>query len=252
MSDTQHTQRAVVTGASSGIGAATVRALRDSGWEVIAVARRVDRLRALAEETGAKVFAVDVTDQESVDRLAQEVLAEGGVDALVNVAGGAFGVDTIAEGKFEDWEHMYAVNVLGTVRMTQAFLPALREHRRGSVLNLTSTAGHAAYEKGGGYIAAKHAQHALTNTLRLEEVDNNVRVIEIAPGMVHTEEFSLNRLGGDQAAADKIYAGVENPLTADDVANVIAFTLNVPHHVNIDQLMIRPLAQAANYKVIRR
>ncbi|MCC3271249.1 SDR family oxidoreductase [Arthrobacter zhangbolii] len=243
-------KRAVVTGASSGIGAAAVRALRASGWDVVAVARRVDRLQALADETGAVPVAADVTDDASVAQLAETVLAGGGVDALINNAGGAFGLDSVAGGSISDWQRMYDVNVLGALRMTQAFLPALRASGRGSVLLLTSTAASTAYEGGAGYCAAKSGEEMLARTLRLEEAEHNVRVIEIAPGMVKTEEFSLNRLG-DPNAADKVYAGVEKPLTAEDVAEVMAFSLNLPHHVNLDQVVLRPLAQAAQHKVIR-
>ncbi|MCG2624407.1 SDR family oxidoreductase [Arthrobacter sp. I2-34] len=246
------TKRAVVTGASSGIGAATVRALRKSGWEVAAVARREQLLQQLADETGAVPFTVDVTDSDAVSGLVDEVLAGGGVDAVVNIAGGAFGVDSIQDGKLADWEKMYDVNVLGTLRMIQGFLPALRENGEGSVVLLTSTAGLVPYEGGGGYVAAKFAEHSMAGTLRLEEAEHNVRVIEIAPGLVHTEEFSLNRLGGDKEAADEVYAGVEKPLLAEDVADVVAYSLNLPHHVNLDQIVIRPVAQAAAHKVIRR
>lgn len=244
-------KRAVVTGASSGIGAAAVRALRNSGWDVVAVARRGDRLQALAEETGAQAITADVTDGGSVARMAEEVLATGGVDAVINNAGGAWGVDSVATGKLGDWEAMYNVNVLGALRVTQAFLPALRSSGQGSVLMLTSTAALASYEGGGGYCAAKSAEQALAETLRLEEAENNVRVIEILPGMVKTDEFSLNRLG-DKDAAEKVYAGVEKPLTAEDVADVMAYSLNLPHHINLDKVVLRPLAQAANHKVIRR
>ncbi|WAP53011.1 SDR family oxidoreductase [Arthrobacter sp. ATA002] len=244
-------KRAVVTGASSGIGAAAVRALRNSGWDVVAVARRGDRLEALAAETGAQAVTADVTDSESVARMAEQVLATGGVDAVINNAGGAWGVDSVATGKLVDWEAMYNVNVLGALRVTQAFLPALRASGQGSVLMLTSTAALASYEGGGGYCAAKSAEQALAETLRLEEAENNVRVIEILPGMVKTEEFSLNRLG-DKEAAEKVYAGVEKPLTAEDVADVMAYSLNLPHHINLDKVVLRPLAQAANHKVIRR
>lgn len=244
-------KRVVVTGASSGIGAAAVRALKDTGWDVIAVARREDRLQELAAETGAQVLTCDVTDQASVEAMARQVLDGGGVDAIVNNAGGAFGMDSVAEGKPDDWIRMYNVNVLGALYVTQAFLPALRENGHGSILMLTSTAALAAYEGGAGYCAAKAGEEALTQALRLEEAEHNIRVIEILPGMVKTEEFSLNRLG-DAAAADKIYAGVEKPLTAADVADVMAYALNVPHHVNLDQVVIRPVAQAAQHKVIRR
>ncbi|MCC3270034.1 SDR family oxidoreductase [Arthrobacter gengyunqii] len=244
-------KRAVVTGASSGIGAAAVRALRNSGWDVVAVARRGDKLQALAAETGAQVITADVTDSESVARMADEVLATGGVDAVINNAGGAWGVDSVGTGKLADWEAMYNVNVLGALRVTQAFLPALRASGQGSVLMLTSTAALASYEGGGGYCAAKSAEQALAETLRLEEAENNVRVIGILPGMVKTEEFSLNRLG-DKDAAEKVYAGVEKPLTAEDVADVMAYSLNLPHHINLDKVVLRPVAQAANHKVIRR
>ncbi|WP_298251296.1 SDR family oxidoreductase [uncultured Arthrobacter sp.] len=243
--------RAVVTGASSGIGAATVRALRRDGWAVVAAARRTDRLTALAEETGAVPVALDVTDQASVDAFAAEVAAGGAVHALVNNAGGAFGADRVADSVTADWERMYEVNVLGSMRMTRALLPALRDSGQGSVLFLTSTAALAAYEGGAGYCGVKAAQVSLARSLRLEEAENNIRVIEVSPGMVRTEEFSLNRLGGDRGAADNVYEGVEYPLTADDVARAVAFTLNAPHHMNIDQLVLRPLAQAANHKVLR-
>lgn len=243
-------KRVVVTGASSGIGAAAVRALRNTGWDVVAVARREDRLRELAEETGAQTVTCDITDKASVDAMARTVLAGGGVDALVNNAGGAFGMDSVADGNPEDWTRMYNVNVLGTLYVTQAFLPSLRENGRGSILMLTSTAALAAYEGGAGYCAAKAGEEAMAQALRLEEAEHNVRVIEILPGMVKTEEFAVNRLG-DAAAAAKIYAGVK-PLTAEDVADVMAYALNAPHHVNLDQVVIRPVAQAAQHKVIRR
>lgn len=244
-------KRVVVTGASSGIGAAAVRALRNTGWDVVAVARREDRLRELAEETGAQTVTCDITDKASVDAMARTVLAGGGVDALVNNAGGAFGMDSVADGNPEDWTRMYNVNVLGTLYVTQAFLPQLRENGRGSILMLTSTAALAAYEGGAGYCAAKAGEEAMAQALRLEEAEHNVRVIEILPGMVKTEEFAVNRLG-DAAAAAKIYAGVSKPLTAEDVADVMAYALNAPHHVNLDQVVIRPVAQAAQHKVIRR
>ncbi|MFJ6538411.1 SDR family oxidoreductase [Paenarthrobacter sp. NPDC091711] len=245
-------KRAVVTGASSGIGAASVRALRRSGWDVVAVARREDRLTALAAETGATAVVADITDSVAVERVVAEVLSGGGIDALVNIAGGALGVDSLAVGKLSDWEVMYDINVLGTLRMVQGFLPALRENGEGSVVLLTSTAGLVTYEGGGGYAAAKFAEHALANTLRLEEAEHNVRVIEIAPGLVHTEEFSLNRLKGNKEAADKVYAGVEKPLLAGDVADVVAYSLNLPHHINLDQVVMRPVAQAAAHKLIRK
>ena len=246
-----HKKAAVVTGASSGIGVATVRALAGDGWTVFAVARRADRLAALAQETGAVAVPADISEDDDVSRLVAQVAEAGGIDTLINIAGGARGADTIGSADTEDWEWMYRVNVLGTMKLTRAFLPMLRANGEGTVLNLTSTAGLAAYEGGGGYNAAKFAQHALTVALRLEEAEHNVRVIEVAPGLVQTEEFALNRLG-DREAADKVYQGVEKPLTAGDVAGVVRYAVSVPHHVNLDQIVVRPVAQAANYKLIRK
>ncbi|NVM94505.1 SDR family oxidoreductase [Arthrobacter wenxiniae] len=243
---------AVVTGASTGIGEATVRALRKAGWQVVAVARRAARLEKLAAETGALAFAADVSKDGDVASLLAFVSENGGLDTLINVAGGARGADRIGASNNDDWEWMFQANVMGTMKMTRAFLPTLREHRAGTVLNLTSTAGLSAYEGGAGYNAAKFAQHALTNALRLEEVENNLRVIEVAPGLVQTEEFALNRLGGDKEAADKVYQGVAEPLTAADVADVVAYAVGLPHHINLDQVVVRPVAQAANHKLVRR
>ncbi|WP_309126000.1 SDR family oxidoreductase [Kocuria sp.] len=257
MSDEQNTgthtgKVAVVTGASTGIGEATARELRRSGWTVYAVARRAERLEALAEQTGAIPAPCDVTSDAEVEALRDQVLEEQGrVDALLNISGGARGTDRVAEARTEDWAWMYEVNVLGTLRMTRAFLPALRENGEGTVLNLTSLAAHRAYEGGAGYNAAKFAQRAMTEALRLEEAEHNVRVVEIAPGLVHTPEFSLNRLGGDRAAAEQVYAGVEKPLTAEDVAGVCAFAVNLPHHVDLDTVTIKPVAQAAPHKIVR-
>lgn len=244
---------AVVTGASTGIGAATARRLREDGWVVYAVARRADRLEALAQDCGAIAAATDLRDQAQVDALRDRVLADHGtVDALLNISGGARGVDPVGEAKDEDWQFMYDVNVMGSMRLIRAFLPALRENGEGTVLNMTSIAGWRAYEGGAGYNAAKFAERAMTEALRLEEVENNLRVVEIAPGLVHTEEFSLRRLDGDQEAADKVYAGVEKPLTAEDVAEVCAFAVNLPHHVNLDSVTVKPVAQAAPHKMVRR
>ncbi|WP_455834642.1 SDR family oxidoreductase [Pseudarthrobacter siccitolerans] len=242
---------ALVTGASSGIGEATVRALAGEGWTVFAVARRAERLAALEAETGAVGIPADVSADDDVSRLLARVTEGGGIDTLINIAGGARGADTVGGASTEDWEWMYRVNVLGTMKLIRAFLPMLRAHGEGTVLNLTSTAGLAAYEGGGGYNAAKFAQHAMTGALRLEEAENNVRVIEVAPGLVYTEEFALNRLG-DRQAAQKVYQGVDKPLTADDVADVVRYAVSAPHHVNLDQIVIRPVAQAANHKLIRK
>jgi NADP-dependent 3-hydroxy acid dehydrogenase YdfG len=243
--------RAVVTGASSGIGEACVRHLRARGWDVVAFARRADRLADVAERTGAHPVVGDVTSDDDVARLVAEASARGPVHALLDVAGFALGVDHVDAADVDVWRAMYETNVLGTVRVTRALLPLLRASRRGDVVLLTSTAGHDGYPGGSGYVASKHAMVGLARTLRLELAGEPVRVIEIAPGMVQTDEFSLTRFGGDRASADAVYAGVENPLTADDVADVVTFAVTRPHHVNIDSLVLRPLAQASTTSVWR-
>ena len=245
--------RAVVTGASSGIGAATARRLAAEGFEVVAVARRADRLAGLVADItdaggSATAVACDITDDAAVAELAR---AAGPVlDLLVNNAGGARGTDPVADGRVEDWRWMYEVNVLGTLRVTQALLPALVASGAGTIVTVGSTAGFTVYEGGSGYSAAKHAQNALVGTLRLELAGRPVRVIEIDPGMVRTEEFSLNRFG-DPARADAVYAGVAEPLVADDIADCVAWCATRPQHVNVDRLVVRPLAQAAQHKVHR-
>jgi len=244
---------AVVTGASSGIGAATARRLAAEGFHVVAAARRLDRLDALVKEIGPDATAVvcDVTSDESVAALAADVAAlDGALTLLVNNAGGARGLDPVDSGRVADWQWMYDVNVLGTLRMTQALLPALEASGAGTIVTVGSTAAFTVYEGGGGYTAAKHAQNALVGTLRLEIVGKPVRVVEIDPGMVRTDEFSLNRLG-DPDKADAIYAGVKEPLVAEDIADCIAFAATRPQHVNIDRLVVRPIAQAAQHKVAR-
>lgn len=243
--------RAVVTGASSGIGAATVRWLRAASWDVVAVARRTDRLAELAAQTGAVAVVADVTSDDDVARLVAHVAARGPVHALVNVAGGARGAQSVANASIEDWREMFEVNVLGTLRVTTALLPALTASGRGDVVVLTSTAALDTYPGGGGYVAAKHAERAIATTLRLELIGQPVRVIEIAPGMVQTPEFSLNRYGGDVEKAAAVYAGVDAPLTAADVADTIGWTLTRPHHVNVDLLVLRPRAQVSNTQVAR-
>ena len=243
------TKRAVVTGASTGIGWATVCQLREHGWDVVAVARRQERLENLSELTGCAWYAADLTDTEQIQDLADYVGTRGAVDAVVNVAGGALGVDSIADASPERWLTMFQRNVMATLQVTQAFLPALRT-RGGDVVFLTSTAAHDTYPGGGGYVAAKHAERIIANTMRLELVGEPVRVIEIAPGMVKTEEFSLHRLGS-QEEADKVYAGVAQPLVAEDIADAIVWTLTRPRHVNIDSMIIRPRAQASNTLVAR-
>jgi NADP-dependent 3-hydroxy acid dehydrogenase YdfG len=245
---------AVVTGASSGIGAATARRLATEGFHVVALARRADRLNALVKEigTGATAVECDITEDDSVARLAETVAALGGpVTLLVNNAGGARGLDPVATGSVDDWQWMYDVNVLGTLRVTKALLPALEASGAGTIVTIGSTAAFTVYEGGGGYTAAKHAQNALVGTLRLELSGKPVRVVEIDPGMVRTDEFSLNRFDGDQSRADAIYEGVKEPLVADDIADCVAFVATRPQHVNIDRLVVRPIAQAAQHKVHR-
>ena len=250
MPSTDRPRRALVTGASSGIGAATVRRLRADGWDVVATARRADRLEALAAETGAVPFAADVTKDEDVAALAEHVLATGGLDALVNNAGGALGLDPVADADLEQWRTMYELNVLGTLRVTKALLPTLRE-RGGDVLVLTSTAALDPYVGGAGYTGVKAAEQMLATTLRWELAGEPVRVIQVAPGAVATEEFSLVRFGGDAERAAAVYRGYE-PLVADDVADVIAFALSRPPHVNLDLLVVRPRAQVNNWTTARR
>lgn len=240
---------AVVTGASSGIGAATARALATDGFHVFCVARRLDRLAGLAEEVGGTAIACDVTSDDDVAALVAAVGPR--LDVLVNVAGGAFGSAPVAEASLEDWQAMYDVNVLGLVRVTKALLPALRAAPDALLVNVGSTAGRRAYATGGGYTAAKHAVRVVTETLRLELNGEPVRVTEIAPGMVHTEEFSLVRFGGDQAKADAVYADVDSPLVAGDVAEAIRWVASLPRHVNVDELVIRPVAQAATHQLHR-
>jgi NADP-dependent 3-hydroxy acid dehydrogenase YdfG len=238
---------AVVTGASSGIGAATAARLAADGFDVVVGARRLDRLESLASSIGARALPLDVTDEASVAAFAGEL---DRVDVLVNNAGGSFDAKPVADADLESWAQTYEVNVLGTVRLTKALLPALRASGAGDVLFVGSTAGLISYEGGASYTAAKHGVHTLAETLRLELNGEPVRVIEIAPGMVRTDEFALNRLGS-AAAADAVYRGVREPLVADDIADCIAWTVTRPHHVNIDLMVVRPLAQAAQHKVAR-
>ena len=246
------TQRplAVVTGASSGIGAASALRLARDGFDVIAAARRRDRLDSLAaQHDHIRALTLDVTDAASVRSMAEGL---DDVALLVANAGGAFGVDPVEGADVEDWRRMYDVNVLGVVRCVQALLPALEAGAGGQVVVTGSTAGHLVYEGGGGYTAAKHAVTAVAQTLRLELNGRPVRVTEIAPGMVRTDEFSVVRMRGDQAAADAVYAGVDAPLTADDIADCIAWAATRPAHVNVDLLVVKPIAQAAPHKVHRR
>jgi NADP-dependent 3-hydroxy acid dehydrogenase YdfG len=238
---------AVVTGASSGIGAATAARLAADGFDVVVAARRLDRLTSLAESIGARALQLDVTDAASVEAFAG---ALDRVDVLVNNAGGAFDARPVADSDLDSWTRTYEVNVLGTVRVTKALLPALRASGAADVVFVSSTAGLVSYEGGASYTAAKHGVHTLAETLRLELNGEPVRVIEIAPGMVRTEEFSLYRLGSADAA-DAVYRGVREPLVAEDIADCIGWTVTRPHHVNIDLMVVRPLAQAAQHKVAR-
>jgi len=245
---TSEARIAVVTGASSGIGAATARRLAQDGFDVVLGARRLDRIEALASEIGGAAYVLDVTDQISVDDFCARVPA---CQVLVNNAGAAYGMDPVASADVDAWAAMFDVNVLGVVRMTKALLPALVASGAGDVVLVGSTAGMIAYEGGGGYAAAKHGTHAVAETLRLELSGQPVRVMVVAPGMVATDEFSLKRFDGDQSRADAVYAGVREPLVADDIADCVAWILTRPHHVNVDLLVVRPLAQAAQHKVHR-
>lgn len=254
MSATPAPRRVLVTGASSGIGAATVRRLCADGWDVVAAARRAGRLAELAAETGAEAYPLDITDDGQVAALADHLEESGGLDAVVNNAGGAFGLDPVEHADVEDWRRMYDVNVLGTLRVTKAVLPLLRRSAGAGggsdVVVVTSTAAHGAYEGGAGYTAAKHGERMLSTTLRWEIVGEPIRVIEIAPGAVATEEFSLVRFDGDAERAAAVYDGYQ-PLVAEDVADAIAWTLSRPPHVNVDLLVVRPRAQANNSKIAR-
>jgi NADP-dependent 3-hydroxy acid dehydrogenase YdfG len=237
---------AVVTGASSGIGAASVRALAAAGFETVAAARRLDRCEALATEVGGRAVPLDVTDPDSVAEFAAAV---GDVDLVVHSAGGALGLDRIEDADLDGWRWMYEANVLGVVRVTKALLAGMRRRGQGHIMLIGSIAGFEVYPGGAGYTAAKHAVNALARTLRLELNGEPIRVTEIAPGMVETD-FSLVRFGGDTEQAADVYRGV-TPLTADDIAEIVAFAATRPPHVDIDHIVVRPVAQAAAYLVHR-
>ncbi|HZJ04981.1 MAG TPA: SDR family NAD(P)-dependent oxidoreductase [Nocardioidaceae bacterium] len=241
--------KAVVTGASSGIGAATARTLAAAGYHVICTARRTHRIQALADEIGGTAVRCDVTVTEEVDDLRRFVGDR--LDVLVNSAGGAFGSGEVAKADPEDWRKMYDVNVIGLLNVTKALLPALIATGDAVIVNVGSTAGRIAYEGGAGYTAAKHGTKVVTETLRLELCGEPVRITEIAPGMVRTDEFALVRFDGDSEKADAVYAGVAEPLVAEDIADAIGWVVTRPSHVNVDELVIRPRAQAAQHKVHR-
>jgi NADP-dependent 3-hydroxy acid dehydrogenase YdfG len=232
-------QLALVTGASSGIGEATVRTLAAEGFETIAAARRLERCERLAGEVGGRALELDVTDDDSVARLSAEIEE---LDLIVHSAGGALGLEPVADADLERWREMYESNVLGVVRVTKALLPALRRGRDPRIVIVGSVAGVEAYEGGGGYTAAKHGAHAISQTLRLELLADGIRVTEVAPGLVETE-FSLVRFDGDAERAAGVYEGLE-PLRAADVAELIAFCATRPAHVDIDYAAIKPAAQA--------
>ncbi|MFT3797247.1 SDR family NAD(P)-dependent oxidoreductase [Microbacterium sp.] len=238
---------AVVTGASSGIGRATALSLAATGYHVIAGARRLPLLEDLARTPGIHCAQLDVTDQDSVDRFVAEI---DRCDVLVNNAGGAIGADSIAEANLADWQAMYDVNVLGTLRLTKALLPLLIESGDGQVVTIGSIAARESYRGGGGYNVAKHGVAALTRVLRIEMLGLPVRVSEIDPGLVETE-FSINRFGGDAEAAARVYAGL-TPLSAADIADAVTWVVQRPPHVNIDSMLILARDQVSAQVVHRR
>jgi NADP-dependent 3-hydroxy acid dehydrogenase YdfG len=246
------TQRiAVVTGASSGIGAATARELAAQGFHLVVAARRRDRVDAVAADIGATAFTLDVRDLAAVEAFGEALRARfGRVDVLVNNAGLALGLQPFGQTLDDDWVRMLETNVLGVVRVTRALLPLLRAAPQGHVVNIGSTAGWEAYAGGSGYTSSKHALRAITQSLRLELNGEPIRVTEVAPGMTSTE-FSITRFKGDAARADAVYAGV-TPLSAEDIAGCVGFAVSRPAHVNIDFLVVRPIAQAAAYQVARK
>jgi NADP-dependent 3-hydroxy acid dehydrogenase YdfG len=238
---------ALVTGASSGIGEATVRSLAAADFEVVAAARRRERCEAVAQEVGGRALRLDVADPDSVAELAEKVPE---VSVVVNNAGGALGLEPVAEADEENWRQMFETNVMGVMRVTKALLPALERSGDGHIVVTGSVAGVEVYPGGAGYTAAKHAANAVTRTLRLELLGKPIRVSEIAPGMVETE-FSLTRFEGDEEKAAKVYEGT-NPLSAEDVADAVAYVVTRPPHVNVDYVSIKPTDQATARDVHRR
>jgi NADP-dependent 3-hydroxy acid dehydrogenase YdfG len=243
-------QTALVTGGGTGIGAAIAHRLAADGYDVIVAGRRREKLDAVVAEIGqrARGVVMDVSDAESVRA---GVASIERLDVLVNNAGGAVGVSRVEDADPLEWQQMYAANVLGSLHVTQAALPLLRRSPLATIINMSSIAGEVVYEGGAGYVAAKHGTSVISETLRLELNGENIRVTDLRPGMVRTEEFSLTRLHGDRAAADKVYEGVDRPLVAADVAECVAFVVGLPQHVNIDSLVVKPVAQAAPHKVHR-
>jgi NADP-dependent 3-hydroxy acid dehydrogenase YdfG len=243
----------VITGASSGIGAASAIGLATAGYHVVLTARRKDRLEQLAGQITARGGSAEAHELDVTNAVAAQALAAklDRCDVLLANAGGAIGADTVAESAPADWQAMFEVNVLGTLHATQALLPLLIASGAGAIVLMSSTAGLISYEGGGGYVVAKHGTHALAETLRLELYDQPVRIIEIAPGMVRTAEFALNRYHGDADKAAAVYAGVSEPLTDADVADAVVWSVTRPPHFNVDLMVIRPRAQAAQHKVHR-
>ncbi len=244
---------AIVTGGSAGIGEATVRRLHHDGFRVITGARRIDKLRQITDPlTHATAFPLDVTSSESIDRFVADALAEAGDDGvgvLVNNAGAALGLESVAEAREDLWQRMFELNVMGVLRMTKAFLPQLIASGDGHILNVGSIAGFETYPGGGGYTASKHALRAVTRTLRIELLGQPVRVTEVSPGLVETE-FSLVRFENDAERAEGVYSGMQ-PLTGEDIADCIAWAVTRPSHVNIDEILVRPRAQATATTVFR-
>jgi len=240
---------AVVTGASSGIGAATAVRLTEAGFDVIMGARRVDKMRAIAEPINATAIPLDVRDRASVEAFAAQVER---CDVLVNNAGGALGLDPLAEADDEHWRGMWETNVLGLMFVTRALLPKLEASgaasRPAHMVNVGSIAGFETYHGGAGYTSVKHGVRAITRTLRLELLGKPIRITEIDPGLVETE-FSIVRLGSEERAA-KVYDGM-TPLTGDDIADCIVWSVTRPPHVNIDEMVVRPVAQATARDVAR-
>ncbi|CAM4374558.1 SDR family NAD(P)-dependent oxidoreductase [Nocardia ninae] len=241
------TRTAVVTGASSGIGEATARELAKQGYHVYVGARRLDRLQRVADEIGGTALELDVTSDDSVRAFADAIER---ADVLVNNAGGAKGLATVADADLDDWRWMWETNVLGTLRVTKALLPKLIASGDGLIVTITSVAAFVAYDNGAGYTSAKHAQAVLHRTLRGELLGRPVRLTEIAPGAVETE-FSLVRFDGDEERAAKVYEGID-PLVAQDIAEIVGFVASRPSHVNLDQIIVKPRDQADAGRFARR
>lgn len=247
MEGEEKTPVAVITGASSGIGAAAARSLRAVGFDLALGARRIEKVREVGEPLGALCLSLDVTDPASIEAFCAQVPR---CNVLVNNAGGALGLDKIAESKDSDWQQMYDTNILGLMRMTRALLPKLEASGAGHIINIGSVAGREPYVGGAGYNAVKFGVRAITQVLRLELVGKPIRITEIAPGMVETE-FSIVRFSGDEERAAKVYAGIE-PLVAEDIADCIQWVVTRPPHVNIDEIVVKPLAQASVTVVARK